>query len=307
MTLCQIAPSVSPNPWVRLIRGITVKSSQGLRQRGARRGKEKERPSRGEPRGIVPSRFSGRYKPPLEGARRAPGRRRRAPLPRRRYRRRVLLRILAWASAGLALAVAALLFHWTHTAARPDGTWAPRSSSTRCRAAASPRSRPRRGARRTAGRGASWARRIRRPPWRRALVPGSGGRAAAAALHTARRRTVPGGRVDPRRRILDGRRPLDVGMARAAGSRSRRGALVASIGYRMAPEDPFPAAVDDSFAGLRFVAAHAGEWRGDASRLAVMGGSAGGNLAAVMALRAARDEGGPRAALPGAARSRCSR
>jgi acetyl esterase len=70
------------------------------------------------------------------------------------------------------------------------------------------------------------------------------------------------------------------------------GALVASIGYRLAPEDPFPAAVEDSFAGLRFVAAHAGDWRGDASRLAVMGGSAGGNLAAVMALRA-RDEGGP--------------
>lgn len=70
------------------------------------------------------------------------------------------------------------------------------------------------------------------------------------------------------------------------------GAIVASIGYRVAPEDPFPAAVDDSFAGLRFVAAHAGDWGGDASRLAVMGGSAGGNLAAVMAQRA-RDEGGP--------------
>jgi len=70
------------------------------------------------------------------------------------------------------------------------------------------------------------------------------------------------------------------------------GAIVASIGYRLAPEHPFPAAVEDSFAGLRFVAAHAAEWRGDASRLAVMGGSAGGNLAAVMAQRA-RDEGGP--------------
>jgi acetyl esterase len=70
------------------------------------------------------------------------------------------------------------------------------------------------------------------------------------------------------------------------------GAIVASIGYRLAPEHPFPAAVEDSFAGLRFVAAHAGEWGGDASRLAVMGGSAGGNLAAVAALRA-RDEGGP--------------
>jgi acetyl esterase len=70
------------------------------------------------------------------------------------------------------------------------------------------------------------------------------------------------------------------------------GAIVASIGYRMAPEAPFPAAVEDSFAGLRFVAAHAREWNGDATRLAVMGGSAGGSLAAVMALRA-RDEGGP--------------
>ncbi len=70
------------------------------------------------------------------------------------------------------------------------------------------------------------------------------------------------------------------------------GAIVASIGYRVAPEDPFPAAVEDSFAGLRFVADHAGEWGGDASRLAVMGGSAGGNLAAVMA-QLARDEGGP--------------
>ena len=72
-------------------------------------------------------------------------------------------------------------------------------------------------------------------------------------------------------------------------------AIVASIGYRLAPEHPFPAAVEDSFAGLRFVAAHAAEWNGDAGRLAVMGGSAGGNLAAVVAQRA-RDEGGPRLA-----------
>jgi acetyl esterase len=71
------------------------------------------------------------------------------------------------------------------------------------------------------------------------------------------------------------------------------GAIVASIGYRLAPEHPFPAAVEDSFAGLSFVAEHAAEWNGDPSRLAVMGESAGGNLAAVMALRA-RAEGEPR-------------
>jgi len=71
------------------------------------------------------------------------------------------------------------------------------------------------------------------------------------------------------------------------------GVVVASIGYRLAPEHPFPAAVEDSWAGLQFVAAHAAEWGGPPDRLAVTGGSAGGNLAAVMALRA-RDEGGPR-------------
>ena len=67
------------------------------------------------------------------------------------------------------------------------------------------------------------------------------------------------------------------------------GALVASIDYRLAPEHRFPAAVDDTLAGIRWLAAHAGELGGDGSRLAVAGDSAGGNLAAVAALRL-RDE-----------------
>ncbi len=70
-------------------------------------------------------------------------------------------------------------------------------------------------------------------------------------------------------------------------------ALVASVGYRLAPEHPFPAAVEDCWAGLQHVAAHAAEWHGDTGRLAVLGGSAGGNLAAVMAQRAL-DAGGPK-------------
>jgi len=69
-------------------------------------------------------------------------------------------------------------------------------------------------------------------------------------------------------------------------------ALVVSVGYRLAPEAKFPAAVDDCWAALLAIARRAPEWNGDPARLAVMGGSAGGNLAAVMALRA-RDEGGP--------------
>ena len=63
------------------------------------------------------------------------------------------------------------------------------------------------------------------------------------------------------------------------------GALVASIDYRLAPEHRFPAAVDDTLAGIRWLAAHAGELGGDGTRLAVAGDSAGGNLAAVAALR----------------------
>jgi acetyl esterase len=73
------------------------------------------------------------------------------------------------------------------------------------------------------------------------------------------------------------------------------GALVASVGYRLAPEQPYPAAIDDSWAGLRFAAEHAAEWNGDPARLAVVGASAGGNLSAAVAQRA-RDAAGPRLA-----------
>jgi acetyl esterase len=66
------------------------------------------------------------------------------------------------------------------------------------------------------------------------------------------------------------------------------GAVVVSIDYRRPPEVRFPGAFEDGFAALRDVARRIGEFGGDPSRLAVAGDSAGGNLAAAVAI-AARD------------------
>ncbi|HKZ05575.1 MAG TPA: alpha/beta hydrolase [Methylomirabilota bacterium] len=70
------------------------------------------------------------------------------------------------------------------------------------------------------------------------------------------------------------------------------GTSVISVDYRLAPEHKFPASVDDAWAATRWIASHSAELGVDGGRLAVGGDSAGGNLAAVVALMA-RDAGGP--------------
>jgi acetyl esterase len=82
---------------------------------------------------------------------------------------------------------------------------------------------------------------------------------------------------------------LDTADGNARDLATQAGCLVVSVDYRLAPEHPYPAAADDAWTVLRWVADHAAELGGDPARLAVGGDSAGGTLAAVVAIRA-RDE-----------------
>ncbi|MBS4214147.1 MULTISPECIES: alpha/beta hydrolase [Neobacillus] len=68
--------------------------------------------------------------------------------------------------------------------------------------------------------------------------------------------------------------------------------IVVSVEYRLAPEHKFPIPLEDCYEAAKWVANYAKEWKGDPTRIAIGGDSAGGNLAASVAIKA-RDQGGP--------------
>jgi acetyl esterase len=85
---------------------------------------------------------------------------------------------------------------------------------------------------------------------------------------------------------------VDADMEAPAHIAATLGAVVVSVEYRLAPEHPFPAPADDCYAGLTWLADSAGELGIDRARIAIGGVSAGGGLAAAVALMA-RDRRGP--------------
>lgn len=89
---------------------------------------------------------------------------------------------------------------------------------------------------------------------------------------------------------------LDSHDATVRGLAARSGAVVVSVGYRLAPEHRFPAAVDDAYAALCWAAGESAALGSAPGALVTAGDSSGGGLAAAVALRA-RDAGGPAVAL----------
>lgn len=84
--------------------------------------------------------------------------------------------------------------------------------------------------------------------------------------------------------------PLLPGLAFSLWQEARTfGAIVFAVDYRVAPENPFPAAVNDSYSAFKWIAGHGHTWGGDTSRLVLLGNSAGANLVAVIAQKAKKE------------------
>jgi acetyl esterase/lipase len=125
-------------------------------------------------------------------------------------------------------------------------------------------------------------------------VPGRGG-APDVPVRVYRPVTTPGAPVPCVVMIHGGGfviGSVDAEHAGAAAIAIDTGGVVVSVEYRLAPEHAYPAALDDCYAALCWVHEHAGTLQVDPARVALVGASAGGGLAAATALYA-RDQGGP--------------
>lgn len=84
--------------------------------------------------------------------------------------------------------------------------------------------------------------------------------------------------------------PLIPGLERSLWQDAKTyGAIVVAVDYRVAPENKFPAAVNDSYNAFKWIAAHGTEFGGDTNRIALMGISAGANLVAVVTQKAKKE------------------
>lgn len=88
---------------------------------------------------------------------------------------------------------------------------------------------------------------------------------------------------------------LDTGNVLCCQLANRIGCVIVSVNYRHAPDHQFPAATEDAYAAVQWIAEHGATFGGDPQRIVVSGQSAGGNLATVVSLMI-RDRGGPRLA-----------
>ncbi|WP_112470383.1 alpha/beta hydrolase [Streptomyces triticisoli] len=127
-------------------------------------------------------------------------------------------------------------------------------------------------------------------------VPGSGG-APGVSLLICRPTAPSGGTARPVLYYAHGGGLVvgnnRLGVDTALPWAKELGAVVVSVEYRLAPEHPHPAPVEDVYTGLLWTAEHAGELGGDPERIVIAGASAGGGLTAALALLL-RDRGGPR-------------
>lgn len=85
---------------------------------------------------------------------------------------------------------------------------------------------------------------------------------------------------------------LEIGDATCRSFTNLVGCVVVSVDYRLAPEHPFPAGLEDCYSAVKWLAQNSSLINGDASRMAVAGESAGGNLATAVTM-VAKERGGP--------------